>query len=71
MEWTDAMKFYLLTYFYVTSLYKFLSIVFLHQSHFIFLFLYYFIYCNRLFYSHLAFPAPDEDYFCLVEILGK
>ena len=34
---------------------------------FYFLFLYYFIYCNRFFYSHLAFPAPDEDRFCLVE----
>ena len=32
------MKFNLLTYSYVTSLYKFLSIVFLHQSHFIFYF---------------------------------
>ena len=31
----------------------------------------YFVYCNRLFFSHLAFPAPDEDWFCLVEILGK
>ena len=36
-----------------------------------FLFLYYFVYCNRLFYSHLAFPAPDQDWFCLVELLGK
>ena len=27
----------------------------------LFLFLYYFKYCNRLFYSHLAFLAPDED----------
>ena len=36
---------------------------------FYFLFLYYFIYCNRFFYSHLAFPAPDEDKFCLVEHL--
>ena len=32
------MKFNLLTYSYVTSLYKFLSIVFLHQSHFSFYF---------------------------------
>ena len=32
------MKFNLLTYSYVTSLYKFLSIVFLHQSHLIFYF---------------------------------
>ena len=32
------MKFNLLTYSYVTSLYRFLSIVFLHQSHFIFYF---------------------------------
>ena len=47
--------------FNIISLYKFLSIVFLHQSQFIFLFLYYFIYCNRLFYSHLAFLARDED----------
>ena len=27
----------------------------------LFLFLYYFKYCNRLFYSHSAFLAPDED----------
>ena len=27
---------------------------------FYFLFLYYFIYCNRLFYSHLAFLASDD-----------
>ena len=36
MGWTDEMKFNL--YIYVTFLGKFLSIVFLHQSHFIFYF---------------------------------
>ena len=54
MGWTDEMKFNL----------KFLSIVFFHNHilfYFIIFFLYYFIYCNRLFYSHLAFPAPDEN----------
>ena len=37
MGLTDEMKFNNI-YFYVTSLYKFLSIVSLHQSHFIFYF---------------------------------
>ena len=56
------MKFNLSTYSYVTSLYKFLSIVFLHQSHFIFyFFIILYTVSNRLFYSHLGFPAPDED----------
>ena len=43
---------------YVTSLYKFLPI---EASTNQILFLYYFKYCYRLFYSHFAFLAPDED----------
>ena len=53
MRWN--VKIYLCI-FLVTSLYKFPSIVFLCQSHFIF-YLYYFKYCNRLFYSHLPFSS--------------
>ena len=55
--WHRAIDIYL----YVTSLSKFLSIVFLHQSYFIFIFVLHFIYSNRLFYSRLAFLAPDKD----------
>ena len=43
--------------FMITSLYKFSSIVFLHQ----FVYFYHFKCCNSLFYSHLAFLAPDES----------
>ena len=61
MGWTDEMKFNLLTYIFVTYLYKFFSIVFLPQSHFIFNF------CIILYtvtvYAILtkSFSAPDAD----------
>ena len=47
---------------------SFLCLVTLHIK---ILFLYYFKYCDRLFYSHLAFLVPDKETFSLGKIFGK
>ena len=51
MERTDEKKFNLLTHIFIvtSSLYTIFRLLY---------FLYYFKYCNRIFYSHLAFLAP-------------
>ena len=63
------MKFNLLTFIFMLPLYTSFRLLYSSTNHI--LFLDYFIYCNRLFYSHVVFLTADDDKFCLVEILDK
>ena len=47
--------------FYMLPLHTSFCLLYSSINHILFLYLYYFKYCNRLFYSHLASLAPDED----------
>ena len=59
MGWTDEMKFNLLTFIFMLPLYTSFRLLYSSTNHI--LFLDYFIYCNRLFYSHVVFLAADDD----------